>query len=245
MTNLPSMDQWHLGPMAAFDLETTGVDVESDRVVTAALLRVDSEGRPTLERTWLVNPGVPIPEDAARIHGVTTQRAEAEGVPAIDGVEQITSAVADILADRVPLVVMNAPYDLTLLDREARRHGLTPLAERLDGSIEPILDPLILDKHIDRFRRGKRNLTALCDHYDIEHGGAHHAGADAAAAVAVVRRIASASTALATMGLGELHSIQVRAAATQAASLQAYLRRRNPSASVDPNWPIIPAASNN
>lgn len=233
--------QWHLGPLAAFDIETTGIDIEQDRVVTAAVVEVSADDTPVREQTWLLNPGVEIPEQAAAIHGISTEEAAAEGIPAAEGVEQITAALAEILSSGTPVSVMNAPFDLSLLDRECRRHGLAPLSERVDGPLGPILDPLVLDKHADRYRRGKRNLEALCAHYRVQHGGAHSAGADAIAAAAVTRRIGGAFAKLAALPAGELHNLQVRAAADQAASLQEYLRRRRPQAYVDPAWPLVPA----
>ena len=55
------MTCWYEGPLAAFDTETTGVDVEGDRMVSAALVVQDGPGgRPRVTR-WLINPGMPSP----------------------------------------------------------------------------------------------------------------------------------------------------------------------------------------
>lgn len=65
------MPCWFEGPLAAFDTETTGVDVEDDRIVSAALVVQDAAGgRPRTTR-WLVNPGIPVPAGATEIHGLT------------------------------------------------------------------------------------------------------------------------------------------------------------------------------
>ncbi len=48
---------WHQGPLVGFDLETTGTDVESDRIVTAALVRLEPDGTVSEQRTWLLDPG--------------------------------------------------------------------------------------------------------------------------------------------------------------------------------------------
>ena len=138
---------------------------------------------------------------------------------------------------------MNARYDLSLLDRECRRHGVTPLSERLGGTPAPVIDPLVLDKHADRYRRGKRNLQALCAHYGVALTGAHQAGADAVAAAGVARRLGEAFPAVGGIPLADLHALQVRAAAEQAASFQQYLRRTSdPQARVEPAWPVVPHA---
>jgi len=54
---------WHTGPLALFDTETTGVDPHRDRIVTAALIIVE----PHRDLSWLLNPGIPIPQEATDI----------------------------------------------------------------------------------------------------------------------------------------------------------------------------------
>ncbi|GAA4995180.1 exonuclease domain-containing protein [Kitasatospora paranensis] len=231
---------WLGATLLAFDLETTGTDIEHDRIVTAALVRLEPDGTVSAERHWLVDPGIPIPAEASAIHGISTEQARG-GVPAREAVEEITRAIAEALAGGVPLVIMNARYDLSLLDRECRRHGVLPLSARVGGAPAPVIDPLVLDKHADRYRRGKRNLQALCEHYGVVLADAHEAGADAVAAARVARRVGEAFPAVGAVRLADLHALQIRAAAEQAASFQQYLRRTSdPQASIDPAWPVVP-----
>ncbi|WP_217223947.1 3'-5' exonuclease [Streptomyces anulatus] len=231
---------WHRGTLVGFDLETTGTDVENDRIVTAALVRLDADGAIAEQRTWLLDPGVAIPEQASAIHGIGTDHAREHGARAVLAVEEIAQAVADVLRSGVPLVVMNARYDLSLLDRECRRHGLPSVDERVGGAPSPVIDPLVIDKHVDKYRKGKRALHALCDHYGVTLEGAHEASADAVAAVRVVRRMGERHGPVGTLPPAELHALQIRAAAEQSASLQAYLRRSDPTAVVEASWPVIP-----
>ena len=56
---------WIHGPRATFDLETTGVDVETARIVTASLLLLNPDGSVRRAGEWLADPGVEIPEAAA------------------------------------------------------------------------------------------------------------------------------------------------------------------------------------
>ncbi|GAU67026.1 putative exonuclease [Streptomyces sp. NBRC 110611] len=232
---------WHQELLVSFDLETTGTDVERDRIVTAALIRLEGDGRAAGKRTWLLDPGVPIPEEAAAIHGFSTAYVREHGSVPATAIAEITEALADALRADIPLVVMNARYDLSLLDRECRRHGVPTLTERLGRAPAPVIDPLVLDKHVDRYRKGKRALQALCGHYDVRLDGAHEAGADAAAAAGVARRIGERYPAVTIPSPRALHELQEQAAAEQAASFQAYLRRSgNPQAIVEPAWPLIP-----
>src|SRR5437899_2816787 len=66
-----AMARWHEGPLAAFDTETTGVDVEADRIVSAALVVQAAAGQPAEVIRWLVDPGVPVPEGARAVHGLS------------------------------------------------------------------------------------------------------------------------------------------------------------------------------
>lgn len=232
---------WHQGPLVGFDLETTGTDVETDRIVTAALVRLEPDGTVTEQRTWLLDPGVAIPEQASAIHGIGTDHARKHGARAASAVEEIAYAVAGVLRSGVPLVVMNARYDLSLLDRECGRYGLDSVDERIGGVPSPVIDPLVIDKHVDKYRKGKRALQALCEHYGVTLSDAHDATADAVAAVRVVRQMGERHRPVSTLPPAELHALQVRAAAEQSASLQAYLRRTaNPAAVVEQAWPVIP-----
>lgn len=232
---------WISGPLVAFDLETTGTDVETDRIVTAAVVRLEVDGGVSAERTWLLDPGVEIPEQASAIHGISTAHAREHGLPAASAIEEIARAVAEELGSGTPLVVMNARYDLSLLDRECRRYGVESVSERLAQAPSPVIDPLVIDKHVDKYRKGKRALHALCAHYGVPLDDAHDARADAVAAAQVVRRMGERHEPVGTMSLTELHALQVRAAAEQSASLQAYLRRTaNPTAVVESAWPVIP-----
>jgi DNA polymerase-3 subunit epsilon len=182
-----------------------------------------------------------VPDEATAIHGISTEYARAHGDSAAEGIEEITQAIAESLASATPLVIMNARYDLSLLDRECRRNGLAPLSARLGGALSPIIDPLILDKHADRYRKGKRNLQALCAHYGVPLNDAHEAGADAVAAAGVARRLGERYPDVGSVSPSGLHELQVRAAADQAASFQRYLRRTSdPHAFIDPAWPVIP-----
>src|SRR5688500_20167479 len=83
---------WHLGRLCGFDLETTGVDVEADRIVSACVVQCGG-GHPTQSATWMADPGIEIPEGAAKVHGITTERARAEGRPAAEVVEQVVAAL--------------------------------------------------------------------------------------------------------------------------------------------------------
>ncbi|MFD7325488.1 exonuclease domain-containing protein [Streptomyces sp. NPDC059875] len=232
---------WYDGPLAAFDTETTGVDVEEDRIVSAALVVQDTAGgRPRVTR-WLVNPGVPVPAAATAVHGLTDEHLQRHGRWPAPVMEELGRALAEQCASGRPLVVMNAPFDLTILDRELRRHRASSLGRYLENASLCVLDPRVLDKHLDRYRKGRRTLTDLCAQYEVELDGAHDAAADATAAMDVVRAVARRFAArLERLSPAELHTLQAVWHAAQARGLQAWFARNGTPEAVDPAWPLRP-----
>jgi DNA polymerase-3 subunit epsilon len=227
---------WHLGRLAGFDTETTGVDVETDRIVSACIVEVGGN-QPPLTAKWLLNPNVDIPEAASAVHGITTEKAKAEGQDAAEGIAELVAGLTQVVLAGTPVVIMNAPFDLTLLDREARRYGLKTLTDTVGADLR-VVDPRVLDKRVDPYRKGKRTLTDLCAHYRVPLDGAHSADADAIAACRVAWRIASQFGEIGNAFLDELHDQQEDWAAAQAASFQEYLRKKDQTAVVDGTWPL-------
>ncbi|MDX2443296.1 MAG: exonuclease domain-containing protein [Bacteroidales bacterium] len=59
-------------PIAFFDLETTGINIVSDRIVEISILRISPKGEEEV-LTERINPGIPIPQESSKIHGITDQ----------------------------------------------------------------------------------------------------------------------------------------------------------------------------
>lgn len=234
---------WHGRPFLGLDLETSGTDAERDCIVTAAVVRWGG-GRPTAARPWIAVPEFEIPAGAEAVHGWSTAAATAQGTDPAVVVAEIIAAVVDGAEQGYPLVVMNAPFDLTLLDRAARRLGVVPLAER---ATPYVLDPRVLDKQVDRYRSGRRRLEDLCTHWCAKlDGPAHDSRVDAIAACDVVYRIARRHMWLQRKTLAELHDAQRKWAYQQNASFRDHLHR-TPGRELEAlgvrlDWPMVPAA---
>jgi len=218
--------------LGVFDLETTGIDVETSRIVSATVAVIDADGVVRERTDWLADPGVEIPVQASAVHGITTERARAEGRMAAEVVAEIVASLRSLLERGVAVTVYNAPYDLTLLNREAHRHGVAPL-----NSPAPIIDPLVIDKAVDRYRKGKRTLEFAAQFYGVELLDAHDAGADAIAAGRVAQAIARRYPEKLGADVSELHGLQVGWCADQAASFQEYMRRSRPDFTTSGAWP--------
>ncbi|MBU4216002.1 MAG: DNA polymerase III subunit epsilon [Actinobacteria bacterium] len=229
---------WRDTAMLGFDTETTGVDVETDRIVTAALVHRDGTG--TSVRTWLIDPGVEIPPAATAIHGISTQQAREQGLEPAVALEQIAAELSGSLAAGVPVVAYNAAFDLRLLDAELRRHGLATLPDRLGRPTGPVIDPLVLDRAEDRFRRGKRRLGDLCGFYGVvESGSLHSADVDVVATLDVLGAILDRYPHLAAMSLEELHARQIDAHREWAEEFNAWrLSQGLDGPGADVTWPV-------
>lgn len=240
------MTDWTRKPMVGFDFETSGVDVETDRIVTGCVVRWGG-GLPTVAWNYLSDlGGAEIPAAATAIHGITTEQAHTEGRPAAEVVEEVTARLAWFANDGFPVVAMNASFDLTLLDREASRYGVRPLFAR---SAPVVLDPRVLDKQVMPYRRGPRDLTSLAGFWCVKiTGAAHEAEADARTACGVVHAIGRRYPHLARQDLGELHEKQVHWARQQNEDLRAYFARtpgkEERAVGMERfDWPLIPASS--
>src|SRR4029453_6575315 len=161
------MTSWNTLPRAAFDLETTGRNSRSARIVTASITVVDAHGDVIREHEWLADPGVEIPPEASEVHGITTEKARSEGRPAQEVTREVAGILQELFDQDVPVIAFNASYDFTVLAAESARYGVPQLSRF------PVLDPYIMNKQVDRFRKGKRTLTALCEEYGVDLDNAH------------------------------------------------------------------------
>lgn len=225
--------------LGVFDTETTGVDYEEVRIVTAYFGILELDGTLSRTHSWLINPGVDIPEGASNIHGISNDVAQSDGVDPVGAIGEIVDVIAGAVNAGVPIVAYNGRYDLTLLDREARRHLGYSLTSQFTAPLFAI-DPFVIDKQVDKYRRGKRKLADVTAHYGVALGDdAHNAEADAVATGLVARALLGRPGV--PSDLAELHLAQVVWAREQAVSLQDYFRNGGgrPDAVVEAEWPIV------
>jgi DNA polymerase-3 subunit epsilon len=227
-----------------WDTETTSANPLEARIVTAALV---VRGGNLEDRTfsWLINPGVPIPPEAAAIHGVTDERAQAEGADPKEALEEIAGHLTAALKYGMPVVAFNHSYDWSVLHYDLERHGLPTMAERLEQEPVTLLDPHVIDRQcIPRLRgKGLRKLKPTCERYGVALEDWHTAEADALAALLLVDAQFSYHPQLEGMSPRQLFAAQKAWRAEQQAGLQEFLRRENPRAYCAPEWPLLERAS--
>ena len=81
-------------PICFFDLETTGINIATDRIVEISILKIFPNGNKQ-SHTWRVNPTVPIPPETTAVHGITDQMVVNEPV-----FKDLSKQVYDLIKDR-------------------------------------------------------------------------------------------------------------------------------------------------
>lgn len=158
-------------PLVVFDLETTGIDVEKDRIVQIAMIRIEPGGTRTTFET-LVNPEQPIPAEASAVHGI--QDADVRDQPTFS---QICREVEEYFSEADLAGFNSIRFDQPLLEAELHRAG-----SELDFKGVRHLDAMKIFHLMER-----RDLTAA---YKIYCGkdltGAHNALADTEATLEIL-----------------------------------------------------------
>lgn len=229
--NSSSPDTQRFNPQGvlSFDLETTDKNPFNARIVTSALVRIDSTGAHPYE--MLADPGVEIPEEAAKIHGITTEYAREHGRPHDEVLAETIKIIQKAWEDGLTLIVFNAAYDLTIL-RELTGDFL------VSG---PVYDPFVIDKALDPYRKGRRTLSDQCEHYGVRIDNAHEATSDALAAarIAWVQAKKRFVTDIEDLSLNELMEFQAVKYYEFQSSFKKHLEGKGRGAStVNTSWPL-------
>ncbi len=158
-------------PLAVFDLETTGIDPDKDRIVQMAIIRIEPDGRRTTFET-LVNPEMPIPPEASKVHGIKDE--DVRDKPTFS---QIRREVEEYLRDAVLAGFNSINFDTPLLMAELHRAEAD-----LDLRGVKQLDAMRIFHTMER-----RDLTSAFRFYcDEDLVGAHSALADTEATLAIL-----------------------------------------------------------
>ena len=161
----------------AYDLETTGIDAETEAIVEIGAVRF-MDGRPQSGFGTLIDPHRPIPEGASAVNGITDDMVQ--GKPTIEAVlGRFTNYCGDL-----PLVAHNAKFDFKFLLRAYQTHK-TPAPTGVN------LDSFTLAKTVLRGLPNYR-LETLIRYYKIPATTFHRAEQDAAYCGKVFQRILDA-----------------------------------------------------
>lgn len=219
-----------------FDAETTGIDVENDRIVTFNITYDIIGGSPrTISNDFLINPGIPIPEEASDVHGISNDiLMKSNPLEPKYALSIIHDHLYEWEKKGLPSIAYNGVYDASILTNEWKRHGINQKC-----TFENMIDPMVLDKWLDPYRRGKRRLTDVCEYYGIELDNAHSADADVKASIELSRAIGGRYHDILSFDTQKSLFYQLaKEKKNQAESLEKFLKKSNPEAVVASGYPV-------
>lgn len=159
-------------PLVVFDIESTGTTPRKDRIIELAAVKLMPDGT-EISKCWLMNPGVKIPPETTKIHGITDE--------IVKDCPTFADKADEIFAffEGCDLSGFNADrFDIPCLEEEFARVGknFAPSSRR----------------HVDvqriYHRMEPRDLSAAVRFYlGRDHTGAHGAEADARATLEVLK----------------------------------------------------------
>ncbi len=159
-------------PIVFFDLETTGLDILSSRIVQISYIKVMPNGE-EIEQNYLVNPGIHIPEETTAIHHISDE--DVKDKPAF---KEIAKKIANDWKGCDLAGFNSSRFDIPLLLEEMYRNGV-------DFDVE---GRRMVDVMNIYHKKERRNLSAAYKFYcgkDLED--AHSADADTRATVEVLK----------------------------------------------------------
>lgn len=230
--------------IGVFDTETDSPDPTDARIVSAFVGLLDDDGELVSAEEYLLKPDRPIPADATAVHGITTEHARLYGTERQDTLVDILREVEHVMQVGNGVAAFNAVYDFTVLDRECQREDFPELMI----VPRPVIDPFVIDKAHDTYRRGKRQLADVCQQYGIEfdRAAAHGAEYDAVAAGRLALELLKLPRIVNSVPAGEnaselVHRWSVVWKARQQQSFREYRRSRGESIDdIHDEWPVLP-----
>ncbi|MDR0227731.1 MAG: 3'-5' exonuclease [Flavobacteriaceae bacterium] len=159
-------------PICFFDLETTGIDVAKDKIVEISILKVFPNGNKE-SKTWLVNPGCPIPAQSSAIHGITDDRVANE-----PSFKELAPLVFNMIKDSDLAGFNSDRFDIPLLAEELLRAGVDfEMGNRVSVDVQTIFH-----------KKEERTLSAAYKFYCNEVlENAHSASADTNATYEILK----------------------------------------------------------
>ena len=177
-------------PLVVFDIESTGVDPATDRIITLCAWKLHEWGVTPDSLSIKVNPGVPIPKETTEVHGISDKDVKDLGLFK-DYCQQIAVFFAD--CDLVGFNLLN--FDIPILWEEFFRNGY-----KWDLEGTQVIDVGNIFK-----KKEERTLAAAVEFYcGVKHEDSHDAEGDVKATAWVLEEQLNAYADLKKMSVKEL-----------------------------------------
>lgn len=222
----------------SFDLETTGIDSFRDVPVSYAFVEHKrlNGSEVAARETGIINPGRPIPAQSTAVHGITDAMAR-DGIALGEAIAMISERIRSHWQGGGAIVGMNVAYDLTMVEALCQVYEVPTLSSSGPG---PVIDVYVIDKTLDKWRKGKRTLSDLCLRYNVSLDNAHNAEGDAEATLKIYEAMEREYADLALLELESINQTLERWYHDYLSSLSEYFVKSGKPA-VRPgrfSWPI-------
>lgn len=158
------------------DLETTGLNLETDRIIECAVVLFNFENEKIACWESLIDPGIEIPEASKAFHGISDEMVH--GRPTID---RVLPEIFEFMKDYI-VIGHGINFDLAFLNAAAKRAGI-----KLDFAKNPTIDTLRLAR---LYGKSPSNaLQVLREHFEIKEEGAHRAMGDVIVNIKVFKKL--------------------------------------------------------
>lgn len=151
--------------LVTWDTETTGVDTDNDRIITCFVRATDNKNV-VFEKNWVIDPGCEVPEEAAEVHGMSTEWIRENGRKDVEEVIKDIFYTLELAAgDGYIVTGYNNSFDLSILDSEVRRH-MDGYKLKLENA--RYLDPVIFSRVFDKYVKGGHQLVTVAKRNGIK-----------------------------------------------------------------------------
>ncbi|WP_421948331.1 exonuclease domain-containing protein [Phaeodactylibacter xiamenensis] len=156
-----------------FDLEATGLSVVRDRIIQIAMVKYPKKGGEPQELSMLINPGIPISEEAMEVHGITPK--DVANKPTF---QQVAEEIYNFIGNADLAGYNSNRFDIPMLMEEFDRVGIEfSINNRRTIDVQRIF-----------YKMEPRNLKAAVRFYcNKEMENAHDALADVYATIDVFK----------------------------------------------------------
>lgn len=153
--------------IVTFDVETTGVDTDNDRILTCFMRAKDGD-KVVFEQNWIIDPGVEVPDGAAEVHGMTTEWVREHGRKDVaNAIGEIHETLADYGNAEYVVCGFNHSFDLAILEAENRRAFPGETWRRFGDKVR-YLDPCVFSRVFDKYVKGGHQLITVAKRNGIE-----------------------------------------------------------------------------
>lgn len=216
---------------AVWDVESTGIDVFEDRIVQMFFATADAQGNLIDTWEWFIWPEIEVPKEASDVHGFTDEWLRQNG----RNPSAVLPEIRDVfLANRhLVQIAFNMNYDLSILDAEMKRYGVSDTFGKWFAEQGKLFDGLVSDRHNDKYRKGRRNLETQAKHYGVEfnpeeaHSARYDVEKTAQVSVKIIEKYGLPTTR-------ELATWQE----SWRSNFESYLQKTDPTATVERGWPL-------